>query len=1410
MRRAVMSLLGMFLAGALAWLLWWWIFLPAVHFASLPIVDFDVLAAAPVCFAGEDVDAFTHLARNRPGAVLRDLQTSRSIATLANRLQGIAPGRRDTLVLYLRGHNVSADGKAWVLCSDYLRSGQAGRYPLGDLLRQLAECPAAKKLLIIDAGDLAGDPRLGMLVNEFPQLLEDEVRLVNDPGLWILASHRPLEAAHTSQSARRSAFGYFVTEGLRGAADANGNGMIELAELTDYVRRHVADWVQQDSAGAASQTPWLLHGGAGASEAPAGLAIVPVSDSQLSDSEDKTAEDPAVKQVAALLDEAWRLRDRFQNRRAAPTWTPIDYAPHLWRAYQELLLGYERRSRGGMEYDSAKLADNLRTNVLPLAILVADQPLPSAVGKATLLGRLAAAQERFRVRLQHEHFDRLVKDPRAARYLDLIRLKNELVFRATDYVRWHAALMSDAPRRHRLNEPLAAFLAELGSWVDNLEALESSAVSITESRQIEEALDNLGRQAQTLEKLRKTIEEDGLYKDAADLIAAAAKNPAAKGLAGPIDALLATPLMPAASRAKLLQARSSLEQPLSAAGQLSADAKLQPPSFVHWRGCLGDQVVLEERLVALADPHAKLLPPERGDAASPAELLAKYRAFGTALGEFYSRLPQNCNDGFKLGDAGAARRCERLLRAVDARDAEAVRDEVLATLLRAPRFPAVAESRLALRGPRGTMNLEPGGRPTPLELGVEAVGHTAGVGRWMLTYNPSELAIDGEDGKPVSSGQWTEFPLNLDVATLKFVLTAKAATGRETALTATFACGNQRETRRIALRLPSPDAIDMIAFQTCGAGEHRIEGTETFRLRPFPNRANSFRFELVNRSGREKSVSLQWFPLPELPPGRQHSRDLVLDTLGNPRSGMVPIIPSVEMKLPAKEDPVAIHFPESKSAESDKAAVKPEAAPPPLQLPNMSGGLACVIRDASSGKAQWIKWIVFAPRPPKEYVAPRVRYDARESRIHVEVRLAADEEFPPLSTETPITVTWSAEGDLGPNVAVKSDGLIAAADQTAALYAEISPGADKRVQVRLAVDGWPRAFVYEVRCDRDRPEIRPERDRRALHFTSPAQDQAFRVPLLAPIPVELQVDAPEDAFREPSDMVEVRILAADSNRELCPEETQRFSSDRQTVIRLLRLSSQGEMKIDAKVGDFNFPMRTGGLKNTKVRIAGGLLLAGREPAEIHTPARDAVRIILDGALPVFAVQVPGRPVSRGADIKVTAKVTDELSGVAKMEFGFDLEENGEFDKKIGPKVVRQPTEDGVWSVALPTKDLDLGQYRILVRATNRVGLTSQQRAIVTIVPPVEREQLAARSSSIDGHVLLQNGRSLANIRVTLQGTGQSAVTDPNGRFSFTDVPHGKYVLEAKGAALGREVSGSKAIVLPATTEPAEVELRLEW
>ena len=157
-----------------------------------------------------------------------------------------------------------------MICSDYGEndaSPTSGRYRLRDLLAAAAACPGARKLLVLDTSHFLASPRGQMLANQFPLLLQQEVGRLPPQNLWVLASCRPFEVEHYSAAERRSVFGYFLTEGLRGDADGFSrgrrprDGTVDLDELTTFVHDNVADWVAKQSKGLESQTPCLLHAG---------------------------------------------------------------------------------------------------------------------------------------------------------------------------------------------------------------------------------------------------------------------------------------------------------------------------------------------------------------------------------------------------------------------------------------------------------------------------------------------------------------------------------------------------------------------------------------------------------------------------------------------------------------------------------------------------------------------------------------------------------------------------------------------------------------------------------------------------------------------------------------------------------------------------------------------------------------------------------------------------------------------------------------------------------------------------------------------------------------------------------------------------------------------------------------------
>ena len=408
---------------------------------------------------------------------------------------------------------------------------------------------------------------------------------------------------------------------------------------------------------------------------------------------------------------------------------------------------------------------------------------------------------------------------------------------------------------------------------------------------------------------------------------------------------------------------------------------------------------------------------------------------------------------------------------------------------------------------------------------------------------------------------------------------------------------------------------------------------------------------------------------------------------------------------------------------------------------------------------------------------------------------------------------WANAGESTAAGAVIDRAAITALDQPAALSADVEPAPNKMVRVQLTVDGDPRAFVYEVPCDNSESKpIDAESDRVAIRIVSPPDGQPYRVPLAAPIPLEMQVDAPEDAFLNDADSVQVMIVADGNDRELCPEEHRWFYSDRQAKVFLDEISPAGELKIGTKVGDFKIPLGAGGLIDTRARIMGQISVNNPNMPEQRIQVPAFVRILLQGDPPVLGEVgiIPDRSIPRGQPVAAFATVKKEWSALREMQIGIDRDNSGVLEEGDKPIKLHQPDENGKWQARLPTGDLEPGRYTLIAKATDVLGF---EAAAITKTITIERPApppKTATMSTIDGRVVDQDGHPLARIRVTLQGTGLAETSDANGNFTFKDVPHGKYMLEARGIVIGSERSAAQEIVLPGASEPAKVEIRLTW
>jgi hypothetical protein len=287
-------------------------------------------------------------------------------------------------------------------------------------------------------------------------------------------------------------------------------------------------------------------------------------------------------------------------------------------------------------------------------------------------------------------------------------------------------------------------------------------------------------------------------------------------------------------------------------------------------------------------------------------------------------------------------------------------------------------------------------------------------------------------------------------------------------------------------------------------------------------------------------------------------------------------------------------------------------------------------------------------------------------------------------------------------------------------------------------------------------------------------------------------------------------LDEDGDRTLRQEPKLQWYSDRQVTVRLHKVNPDGHVQFHAEVGDFKVPVPAGGLRNKKVDVLARLLVNLPVSGQGQLTDQSDVSVVLDGTPPILRVEVPVSPIMAGEEIPVTI-VTEDLSGVAKGRVGLDLNASGDLEDADQPRLLTAPASGGVWTTALPTKDLQPGRYTLVVQATDRVGLSAKATQTVTVAAP--RKEIPTAKPPVDtgivqGRVVLIS-RSASGIRVTLDGLNRSATSDSEGRFVFRDVPAGSYTLRATGAALNRFRRGTAVVTVPSGQQTVTVEVQLE-
>ncbi len=155
------------------------------------------------------------------------------------------PEADDTVFVYFSGHGFrDATGKMYLapMDCDPAHPAETG-IPVAWFREQVAACRANVKLLVLDAchaGSEKGESDHGVTGKELGQPFADLEKVVT------LASSTADQKSQIWEEKQQSLFSFWLNQGLKGHADKDGDGNVDIDELYEYVNRcvrHTADAV---------------------------------------------------------------------------------------------------------------------------------------------------------------------------------------------------------------------------------------------------------------------------------------------------------------------------------------------------------------------------------------------------------------------------------------------------------------------------------------------------------------------------------------------------------------------------------------------------------------------------------------------------------------------------------------------------------------------------------------------------------------------------------------------------------------------------------------------------------------------------------------------------------------------------------------------------------------------------------------------------------------------------------------------------------------------------------------------------------------------------------------------------------------------------------------------------------------
>ena len=178
-------------------------------------------------------------------------------------LKGVLEDRTegDTVLIALAGHGVQFQGEdqSYFCPMDAKLTDKSTLVSLGEVYKDLEKCEAGTRILLADC--CRNDPRSDQSRAVSRVKLESVTRpqkALPPGGIAALFSCSAGEKAYESTDLKHGVFFNFVIEGLRGKADFDGDGNVDLDEIVKYLKREVPDYVKETYGEDVRQMPELV------------------------------------------------------------------------------------------------------------------------------------------------------------------------------------------------------------------------------------------------------------------------------------------------------------------------------------------------------------------------------------------------------------------------------------------------------------------------------------------------------------------------------------------------------------------------------------------------------------------------------------------------------------------------------------------------------------------------------------------------------------------------------------------------------------------------------------------------------------------------------------------------------------------------------------------------------------------------------------------------------------------------------------------------------------------------------------------------------------------------------------------------------------------------------------------------